>query len=83
MAIRQDVVVVSTEFVEFVMLFFDDTDNKDQLLAMLQEGGEAAMKGYQLFKDLPKEDRLKAGLLMADALAEVVKDEYLKFSDEI
>lgn len=83
MAIKARVEVAKKELADLVVLFLDETDNMDQLLPMLTEGGEATLACYQLFKDLPEADKLKAGIDIADAIAELFKAKYLKYSDEV
>ena len=80
--IRERVEAAKKELADLVVLFLDETDNKDQLMQMLTESGEAGLACYQLFKDLPQTDRLEAGIDIADAIAELFKVKYLKYSDE-
>ena len=80
--IREKVDAAKKELGDLVVLFLDETDNKDQLMQMLSEGGEAGLACYQLFKDLPEGDRLEAGIDIADAIADLFKAKYLKYSDE-
>jgi len=81
--IRDRVDVAKKELADFVKLWVDELDNKDQLMAMLTEGGEAGLVGYQLFKDLSKEDRAKAGAAIGYHIAGLFEDTFIKYSDEI
>jgi len=81
--IRERVDAAKKETIDFVSLWTDEADNKSQVLQMLTEGGEAGLAGYQLFKDLDKEDALKAGIEIGYAIAGHFKDALLKYSDEI
>jgi hypothetical protein len=83
MAIKDRVAAAKKELADFMVLFLDETDNREQLMPMLKEGGEAGMSCYQLFKDLPESDRLKAGIDIVDELGELFKVKYLKYSDEV
>jgi len=81
--IKDRVEAAKNEMADVVVLFLDETDNKDQLMTMLKEGGEAGLTGYQLFKDLSEADRYKAGMEVIYGIAELFKVKYLKYSDEI
>ena len=80
--IRDRVEAAKKEMADFVKLFLDEADNKDQLVAMITEGGEAGMTCYQLFKDLSKEDRAKAGAAIGYSIAGMFESVFITYSDE-
>ena len=81
--IKDRVEAAKKELGEFIMLFLDETDNKDQLIAMMKEGGEAGLVSYQLFKELSKDDRARAGAAIGYYVAGLFENVFVKYSDEI
>ena len=81
--IRDRVDAAKKEMGDVFELFFDETDNKSQILDILKEAGEAGFSGYQLFGGLAKEDRIPAILDILDAVKDRFKAKYLKYSDEV
>ena len=82
MGIRTEVNEFQAKLFSLVMIFFDETPDKEQVMD-IAGGAWAAFNEATDLKDISKEDMAKAGADTAITLAAALKDKFIKYSDEV
>lgn len=82
MGIRTEVQEFQSKLAALVMIFFDETPDKEQVMEVA-EGAWAAFNEAKDLKDISKDDMVKAGIDTALTMAASLKDQFIKYSDEV
>lgn len=82
MGIRTEVGEFQAKLYDLVMLFFDETPDKEQVMDIAGGAWEAFNEAKDL-QDISKDDMTKAGIDTALTMAASLKDKFIKYSDEV
>ena len=82
MGIRTEVGEFQEKVYALLMIFFDETPDKEQVMDVAGGAWEAFNEAKDL-KDISKDDMVKAGIDTALTMAAALKDKFIKYSDEV
>ena len=82
MGIRDEVVQFQGELRDLIMIFFDEKADKTQVMEIASAAWDAFNEAKDL-KGLSKDDMVKAGIDTTLSVAASLKDEFIKYSDEV
>ena len=82
MGIRTEVNEFQAKLADLIMIFFDETADKDQVMDIASGAWEAFSEAKDL-KDLGKSDMMAAGADTVLTLGYTLKDKFIKYSDEV
>ena len=82
MGIRDEVGQFQNELRDLVMIFFDETPDRGQVMEIASSAWDAFTEAKDL-KGLSKDDMVKAGIDTALTVAASLKDKFIQYSDEV
>ena len=82
MGIRTEVVEFQQKLYDLIMIFFDETPDKEQVMDIAGGAWEAFNEAKDL-QGLDKDDMMKAGIDTTLTMASSLKDKFIKYSDEV